>query len=109
PILSYMNKLKNDRKSAVLLTGYQVEGTNSRLLIERGKLDFYGVVEDVDCEVEYFDFSAHAGHTELVQFAKACHPEKIVLFHSDDRIPLAESLKDYAEVYTPLKGERLHL
>lgn len=109
PVLSYMNKLKNDKKSAVLLTGYQVEGTNSRLLIERGKLDFYGVMEDVDCEVEYFDFSAHAGHTELVEFAKACHPEKIVLFHSDDRIPLAESLKDYAEVYTPLKGERLHL
>ena len=109
PVLSYMNKLKNDRKSAVLLTGYQVEGTNSRLLIEKGKLNFYGVVEKVDCEVQYYDFSAHAGHSELVEFAKKCKPEKIILFHSADRAPLVESLKDTAEVLTPMKGERFSL
>lgn len=109
PVLSYMNKLKNDRKSAVLLTGYQVEGTNSRLLIEKGRLNFYGVVEKVDCEVQYYDFSAHAGHSELVEFAKQCKPEKIILFHSADRAPLVESLKDTAEVLTPMKGERFSL
>jgi putative mRNA 3-end processing factor len=109
PVLSYMNKLKNDRKSAVLLTGYQIEGTNSRLLVEKHKLNFYGVHENVDCEVQYFDFSAHAGHSELVQFAQKCNPEKIVLFHSNDRAPLAESLKDTAEVFTPMKGERFFL
>ena len=105
PVLHYMTKLKNDPKSAVLLTGYQVEGTNSRLLVEEGKLDFYGVVEKVECEVQYYDFSAHAGHSELVSFAKACNPEKIVLFHSDDREPLARDLKDVAEIYTPDNGE----
>jgi putative mRNA 3-end processing factor len=109
PVLSYMNKLKNDRKSAVLLTGYQIEGTNSRLLIEKGKLNFYGVVEKVDCEVQYYDFSAHAGHSELVEFAKQCKPEKIILFHSADRAPLVESLKDTAEVLIPMKGERFSL
>jgi len=109
PVLSYMNKLKNDPKSAVLLTGYQVEGTNSKLLIEKGKLDFYGVMENIECEVQYFDFSAHAGHSELVEFAKACDPEKIVLFHSDNRTSLAESLKDAAEIYTPNNGEIFEL
>jgi len=109
PVLSYMNKLKNDKKSAVLLTGYQVEGTNSRLLIEKGKLNFYGVIEKVHCEVEYYDFSAHAGHSELVEFAKRCTPEKIILFHSADRTPLADALKDTAEVITPMKGEQFSL
>jgi putative mRNA 3-end processing factor len=109
PVLSYMNKLKNDKKSAVLLTGYQVPGTNSRLLIEKGKLNFYGVIENVDCEVQYYDFSAHAGHSELVKFAQKCNPEKIVLFHSADRTPLAESLKDTAEVFTPMRGEQFVL
>jgi putative mRNA 3-end processing factor len=109
PVLSYMNRLKNDKKSAVLLTGYQVEGTNSRLLIEKGKLNFYGVTEKVHCEVEYFDFSAHAGHSELVEFAKKCNPEKIVLFHSQDRTPLAEALADTAEVLTPMRGEQFFL
>ncbi|MFW6121329.1 MAG: MBL fold metallo-hydrolase [Petrotogales bacterium] len=109
PVLSYMNKLKNDPKSAVLLTGYQIEGTNSRLLIEKGKLDFYGVIENVECEVQYFDFSAHAGHTELIEFAKSCKPEKIVLFHGDNREALVEPLKNFAEVYTPHTAEVLNL
>jgi putative mRNA 3-end processing factor len=109
PVLHYMNSLKNDPKSAVLLTGYQVEGTNSRLLIEKGKLDFYGVKENVACEVEYFDFSAHAGHSELIQFAKDCKPEKIVLFHGDNRETLVEPLKDVAEIHLPETKEILNL
>jgi len=107
PVLSYMNKLKNDPKSAVILTGYQVEGTNSRLLVEKGKLDFYGVVENIECEVQYFDFSGHAGHSELIEFAKQCNPEKIVLMHSDNREALVPPLKKFAEVYTPNDGEIL--
>jgi putative mRNA 3-end processing factor len=109
PVLSYMNKLKNDKKSAVLLTGYQVPGTNSRLLIEKGKLNFYGVLENVDCEVQYYDFSAHAGHSELIEFAKGCNPEKIVLFHSENRAALVEDLKDVAQVLTPENGETFEL
>jgi putative mRNA 3-end processing factor len=109
PVLNYMNKLKNDPKSAVLLTGYQIEGSNARLLVNKGKLDFFGVVENIECEVQYYDFSAHAGHSELIEFAKACNPEKIVLMHSDNRETLIEPLKDIAEVFCPKTGELLDL
>jgi len=109
PVLNYMNKLKDDPKSAVLLTGYQVENSNARLLMDKGKLDFYGVVEKIACETAYFDFSAHAGHSELIEFAKKCNPEKIVLMHSDNREALIEPLKDVAEIYTPNTGEIVDL
>lgn len=105
PVLWYMKHLKSDPKSAVLLTGYQIEGTNAKLLRDSGKLNFYGVTENIECEVEYFDFSAHAGHSELINFARQCNPKKIVLFHSDNREALVEPLKDFAEVYTPNNGE----
>ncbi|MBS3777893.1 MAG: MBL fold metallo-hydrolase [Candidatus Thermoplasmatota archaeon] len=105
PVLHYMNKLKDDPKNAVLLTGYQVEGTNSHLLVEEGRLDFYGVKEKVACEVEYFDFSGHAGHNQLVDFAKKCNPEKIILMHSDAREALKTPLQEFAEVYTPQDDE----
>jgi len=105
PVLWYMKHLKSDPKSAVLLTGYQIEGTNAKLLRDNRKLNFYGVTENIECEVEYFDFSAHAGHSELIKFARQCNPEKIVLFHSDNREALVEPLKDFAEVYTPNNGE----
>lgn len=105
PVLWYMKHLKNDPKSAVLLTGYQIEGTNAKLLRDNRKLNFHGVTENIECEVGYFDFSAHAGHSELIKFARQCNPEKIVLFHSDNREALVEPLKDFAEVYTPNNGE----
>lgn len=109
PVLSYLEKLRSDPKSAILLTGYQVEGTNGRQLLDKGTINFYGVNQKIECQVHYFDFSAHAGHNELVKFAKACSPEKIVIFHSDDRKPLADELRDVAEVYTPGNGELLTL
>lgn len=107
PVLHYMNKLKNDAKSAVFLTGYQVEGTNSRLLMDEKKLDFYGVMEPISCKVDYFDFSGHAGHDELVEFARLCEPEKIILMHSDNREALIEPLQSFAEVYAPNNGESI--
>ncbi len=109
PVLSYMNKLKDDKKSAVILTGYQVPDSNARLLVDHGMLNFYGVKEKVVCEVEYFDFSAHAGHSDLIDFAKKCNPEKIVLMHSDNREALVKPLAEFAEVYTPLTGESVEL
>jgi putative mRNA 3-end processing factor len=109
PVLNYLNKLKNDTKSAVLLTGYQVEDSNARLLVDKGKLDFYGVLQKVECEVQYFDLSAHAGHSVLIEFAKNCNPEKIVLMHSDNRQALVGPLNEFAEVYTPNTGEVVEL
>jgi putative mRNA 3-end processing factor len=109
PVLNYMSKLKNDPKSAVLLTGYQVENSNARLLVDKGKLNFYGVIENVECEVQYFDLSAHAGHSELIDFAKKCNSEKIVLMHSDNREALIDPLKEFAEVIAPKTGEVVEL
>ena len=109
PVLSYMHKLKNDPKSGVVLTGYQVPDSNARLLVDRGMLDFYGVKEKISCDVNYFDLSAHAGHSELIDFAKKCSPEKIVLMHSDNREALVEPLSNFADVIVPKTGEIVEL
>ena len=101
--------VKNDPKSAVLLTGYQVEDSNARLLVDKKQLNFYGVKQKIECEVEYFDFSAHAGHSELIDFAKQCNSEKIVLMHSDNREALVGPLKEVAEVVCPKTGETVDL
>jgi putative mRNA 3-end processing factor len=109
PVLWYLEQVKNDPRSTILLTGYQIPGTNGRQLLDHGTIDIRGVKERINCGVKYFDFSAHAGHSELVKFAKECKPEKIVLFHSDNRSVLAEELKDFAEVYLPENYKELSL
>lgn len=110
PVLSYIDSVRDDPKSAVLLTGYQVEGSNGRRLLETGMMEFQGVSERVECEVLKYDFSAHAGHNELLAFAKGCDPEKIVLMHGDEREILAGDLRSEGyEVLLPKNGEKFSL
>jgi putative mRNA 3-end processing factor len=109
PVLWYLDRIKDDPKSTVFLTGYQVEGTNGRRLLEEGIIEDKGVEVRVNCKVKYYDFSAHAGHSELVAFAKKCRPEKVVIFHSENRAPLAEDIRDFAEVVTPENNEEMKI
>ena len=104
PVLRYLEKIREDPKSAVLLTGYQVEGTNGRRLVEEGVIDLYGVTVDIKCEWQKFDFSAHAGHDDLVRFIEGCDPQRVVLMHGENRQILADALEG-REVILPLEGQ----
>lgn len=110
PVLFYLDHLRNDPRCGVALTGYQVSGTNGRKLREDGIIDFDTrapgtKLHRVECEVRSFDFSAHAGHKDLVRFAKSTGAKDIVLFHGDQREELLGDLSDFATVHLPMRGE----
>jgi putative mRNA 3-end processing factor len=104
PVLRYLEAIREDRKSAILLTGYQVEGTNGRRLVDDGMIDLWGVDVEINIEWQKFDFSAHAGHDDLVRFIDACDPQRVVLMHGDNREILAEALEG-REVVLPKEGQ----
>ncbi len=101
PALQYIMRRKDDKKSAVLLTGYQVEDTNGRMLYDTGTLEMEGGLHKIKCEVCHFDFSAHAGHDELVKFAEASKAEEVILVHGDQRGPLASDISSFSKVLQP--------
>src|ERR1041385_1233352 len=110
PILFYLDHVRNDPKSAVALTGYQAHGTNGRKLLAEGAVDFDlkdpgKAAHKIHCEVRQFDLSAHAGHQDLVDFARNTGAEEIVLFHGDQREKLVDDLSDFATVKLPKRGE----
>ncbi len=107
PVLYYLEHLYKDPKSSVLMTGYQVEGSNGRMLLDTGHIDLRGARIKVQCKVDRFDFSAHAGHKDLVKFARDCAPKDIVLFHGDQGEKLKPDLEKFANVHTPAVGQRL--
>ncbi len=115
PILYYADKIRNDRNSGIALTGYQVRGTNGRRLMDEGHLDMDPhdpghQIKEIHCRVEHFDFSAHAGHQDMVEFAKATGADDVVLFHGDNREALVEDLSaNHARVHLPEMGETFHL
>lgn len=104
PVLHYLSRIKDDPRSAILLTGYQVEGTNGRRLLEEGVVELYGAPAKVNCPIHYFDFSAHAGHDQLVEFVDGCDPSTVVLMHGDNREELSRVLEG-RECLLPKEGE----
>ncbi len=103
PVLRYVEAIKDDPNSAVLLTGFQVPGTNGRRLLEEGVLEIHGVLEKPRFQLRSFDFSAHAGHDQLVEFITGCDPQRVVLMHGDNRQRLADSLPG-RECILPVEG-----
>jgi len=104
PAVQYLSAIRDDPKSAVLLTGYQVPGSQGRRLLDEGVLSLDG--EDVRprFELQKFDFSAHAGHDELLAFIEGCDPETVVLMHGDNREALASAIEG-RQVLLPREGE----
>jgi putative mRNA 3-end processing factor len=101
PVVEYIRRSKDDRNTAILLTGYQVDDTNGRMLMDTGSMEIDGEIQKIHCEVEHFDFSAHAGHDELIKFAESSGAEEIILIHGDNREVLAKELESFAKVHLP--------
>lgn len=104
PVLFYLGELYQDPKSSILLTGFQVEGSNGRQLLEEGTLTVDGTQIRPVCEVLKFDFSAHAGHSDLVRLARATRAQTVVLMHGDQREALRDALEPTCAVVLPENG-----
>lgn len=79
----YLNRLRNDQRNAILLTGYQAENSGGRRLIDDSRMEIFGKLVDINLEVDQFSFSTHADHSRLIQFSKEVNPEEIILFHGN--------------------------
>ena len=108
PVLGYLRMLKDNPKNAILLVGYQADDTNGRLLVDTRSIVLDGELVKIECEVEKYDFSAHAGHNDIVQFVKECDPENVVLMHSETRELFLPDLQDY-NVILPELGKEFEL
>jgi len=104
PVIRYMSAIQDDPNSALCLTGFQVPGTNGRRLMDEGVVEIDGVLVEPQFQWRKFDFSAHAGHSQLVEFVEACDPMRVVLMHGDNRQALADALPG-REVLLPQEGQ----
>ena len=113
PVMYYMKQMFNDPDSAVFLTGYQVEGTGGRRLLEEGIMPFEDGEEKVACQVRKFDFSGHADQREMLLALKKWGPQKVVLVHGDKAvIPIfAQKIREDLgmEVIVPKTGKSVSL
>jgi putative mRNA 3-end processing factor len=109
PVLYYLGERYKDANSSILLTGFQVEGSNGRQLMDQGTLTIDEVTIRPECEVQKFDFSAHAGHSDLVNLVRTTEAREVVLMHGDQREKLAEAIGHEVQVVTPQNGQKFEV
>jgi putative mRNA 3-end processing factor len=110
PVLHYLSRLYKDPKSKILLTGYQVEGTNGRLALKHGVIETDGAVLALKPRIEQYDFSAHSGDSELKKLVKDfCRKgtERVFVMHGDKTEVFAQWISEEigVEAYAPANGE----
>ncbi len=94
PVLDYITKL--NRNSHIFLTGYQVEGTNGRMLMEKGSIMLDEERVKIPTPVSFHDLSAHADRSDLHEYVKRSSPNKVLCVHGsqENAEALANDLKD---------------
>ncbi|MBN2457763.1 MBL fold metallo-hydrolase [Candidatus Woesearchaeota archaeon] len=111
PVLDYLGYLYHNPNNSLFLTGYQVEGSNGRLLMDTGKAYIDGNRVRFKGNIKKYDLSAHSGKSELLGFIKRIDPEKIIFLHGDSTAieSMRKSTEGTHEVYTPKVGDSINI
>ncbi len=109
PVVYYLQKLHKQEKNSLILTGWQLDGTPGKILLETGRYinEKLGLDFEVKMLVRRLDFSAHAGRKELFEFVEKLSPQKVFCVHGDHTQEFAEELKERGyDAIAPLGSER---
>jgi putative mRNA 3-end processing factor len=110
PVVGYIKKLYDKIDCSLILTGFQVEGTSGKILLETGK--YINEKENLNLDMKMFvkklDFSSHVGRTELFKFIEKLSPEKVFCIHGDHTEEFSQELKEKGfDAIAPLANNRI--
>jgi putative mRNA 3-end processing factor len=110
PVMTYLKMMFNNPDNAILLTGFQGEGTNGRLLLEEKTVYVDGKRLHWRGRIDRFDFSAHAGQEELIAAIEQVRPTNLIIQHGDPIAieVLGNKVKRFVKkTYKPEVGQRV--
>jgi len=83
PAMTYVPAIRANPVNKIAMTGYQVEGTPGRDLLETGSAEIDGRIMPVSAQVEQYDFSAHADRDGLLDLLDAYRDAPVLVNHGD--------------------------
>jgi len=106
PAMTYVPAIRANPTNKITLTGYQVEGTPGRSLLETGSAEIDGRVMPISAQVEQYDFSAHADSDGIRDFLDAYADATVLVNHGDRCAWFADRLEaDGIDATAPERGE----
>ncbi|GAB3670788.1 MBL fold metallo-hydrolase [Halopiger thermotolerans] len=108
PAMTYVPAVRSHPTNKIAMTGYQVEGTPGRELLETGSAEIDGRVMRVSAQTEQYDFSAHADRQGLLDFLESYRGSEVLVNHGDRCEAFAEELRaDGFDARAPELGQPL--
>ncbi|MFU1779977.1 MBL fold metallo-hydrolase [Haloarcula japonica] len=83
PAMTYIPEIRGNPMNKITMTGYQVEGTPGRDLLETGSAEIDGRIMPVSARVEQYDFSAHADRDGLLAYLDSYRGSPVLVNHGD--------------------------
>ncbi len=109
PVVQYMKELYN-QPSRVIFTGYLVEETPGRVLLETGIFSNDEFSVKYDNPVLKYDFSAHIGRKGLLAAIRKMSPRKIFCLHGDETGKFADELNEMGyDAEAPADGDEFDI
>ncbi len=93
PAMTYIPEIRSNPMNKITMTGYQVDGTPGRDLLETGSAEIDGRVMPVSARVEQYDFSAHADRDGLVELLSSYEDAAVLVNHGDRCEQFASELR----------------
>jgi putative mRNA 3-end processing factor len=110
PAMTYVPEIRSNPVNKIAMTGYQVEGTPGRELLETGRAEIDGRVMPVSAQVESYDFSAHADRSGLLELLEAYRDSRILVVHGDRCEAFAGELAaDGFDASAPVLGDTVEV
>jgi putative mRNA 3-end processing factor len=94
PAMTYVPEIQANPVNKIAMTGYQVEGTPGRELLDSGRAEIDGRVMPVSAQVESYDFSAHADRDGLLDFLDVYRDARLLVNHGDRCEAFAAELRN---------------
>jgi len=110
PIGFYIKKLYKRADCTMVMSGYQVEGTVGRKLLDTGRYVNEGLDIKPRLDVRFMDLSAHCGRDNLIDFIKRVRPKKVMAVHGDQTEKFAKELKGMGfDTIAPKNGDKIKI
>ena len=116
----YASKIVDDAKNAIILTGYQDEESNGRMLLNLmdeeesiRQITLNNQVYQVLCQIRKVGLSAHADKQEMKQLFYSLKPKSLILGHGEEKVidgfAKEISKEENIDVYVPTVGKIINL
>jgi putative mRNA 3-end processing factor len=109
PAVHYLREISRNKGSKVVFTGFLVDDTPGRNLMETGIFKNSEEEFNVHCDLHQFELSAHTDRKGIFDIINHTKPETVICVHGEHCDKFAKDIEEHfgVQAYAPANGESI--